>query len=111
MELAYLVGDHEEVHLESLKWKEVWVKVACKDPRKINGTSNVYINKQDKGQEDDELTKISWFVANKGHVKPPYVGTDKGQEDDELTDQVDPESQDSFGKLDSNWLKSGTPPQ
>ena len=82
MELAYLVGDHEEVHLESLKWKEVWVKVACKDPRKINGTSNVYINKQDKGQEDDELT-----------------------------DQVDPESQDSFGKLDSNWLKSGTPPQ
>ena len=57
MELAYLVGDHEEVHLGSLKWKEVWVKVACKDPRKINGTSNVYINKQDKGQEDDELTK------------------------------------------------------
>ena len=51
------------------------------------------------------------FVANKGHVKPPYVGTDKGQEDDELTDQVDPESQDSFGQLDSNWLKSGTPPQ
>ena len=82
MELAYLAGDHEEVHLESLKWKEVWVKVACKDPRKINGTSNVYINKQDKGQEDDELT-----------------------------DQVDPESQDSFGQLDSNWLKSGPPPQ
>ena len=103
MELAYLVSDHEEVHLESLKWKEVWVKVACKDPRKINGTSNVYINKQEH--------KISWFVANKGHVKPPYVGTDKGQEDDELTDQVDPESQDSFGQLDSNWLKSGPPPQ
>jgi len=30
MELAYLVGDPKEVHLESLKWKEVWIKVACK---------------------------------------------------------------------------------
>jgi len=41
MELAYLVGDPKEVHLESLKWKEVWAKVACKDPKKISGTSAV----------------------------------------------------------------------
>ena len=41
MELAYLVGDPEEVHLESFKRKEVWVKVACKDPKKISGPSAV----------------------------------------------------------------------
>ena len=66
MELGYLVGDPEEVHVESLKWKEVWIKVACKDPKQINGTSEVYINKQGH--------KISWFVADKDPTKPPSGG-------------------------------------
>lgn len=35
MELAYLVGDTEEVHLESLNWKDVWIKVACKNLKAI----------------------------------------------------------------------------
>lgn len=46
MELAYLVRDPQEVHIESLNWKEVRVKVSCKDLTHINGTSEVYINKQ-----------------------------------------------------------------
>jgi len=29
MELARLVADPEEVHLPSLQWKAVWVKVSC----------------------------------------------------------------------------------
>jgi hypothetical protein len=32
MELARLVGDPEEVHLPSLQWRSVWVKVSCKNP-------------------------------------------------------------------------------
>ena len=103
MELACLVGDTKEVHLDSLKWKEVWVKIACKDPKKINGTSDVYINKQGH--------MISWFVADKGPVKPPQMNTGKGGNDDEFTDEEEPESQDSYGNLDSKWLKSGPPPQ
>ena len=46
MELAYLVGDPEEVHKPSLAWKDVWVKVACKDANRIEGTTEVFINKQ-----------------------------------------------------------------
>ena len=32
-------------------------------------------------------------------------------DDDDLTDEEKPESQDSFGNIDSEWLKSGPPPQ
>jgi hypothetical protein len=39
------VGDPEVVYIESLGWKEVWIKVASKEPRSIKGTSEVYINK------------------------------------------------------------------
>lgn len=46
LELAYLVGDLEEVHAPSLDWQEVWVKVACKNPKEIKGTTDVYINKK-----------------------------------------------------------------
>ncbi|KAG2585396.1 hypothetical protein PVAP13_6KG417301, partial [Panicum virgatum] len=98
MELAYLVGDPEEVHLESLKWKEVWVKVACKDPKKISGTSAVYINKQGH--------KISWAVFEKDPTQPPE-NIDKGPDDDEATDEEKPESQDSFGQMDVEWLNPG----
>jgi len=49
-------------------------------------------------------------VADKGPVKPPYKTDSKGSED-EFADEEDPESQDSFGQLDSEWLKLGPPPQ
>ena len=101
MELAYLVGDPEEVHLESFKRKEVWVKVACKDPMKISGTSAVYINKQGH--------KISWAVSEKDPTQPPE-NIDKGPDDDEATDEEEPESQDSFGLMDYEWLNPGPPP-
>lgn len=32
LELAHLVGDPEKVHLPSLQWKSVWVKVSCNNP-------------------------------------------------------------------------------
>ena len=32
MELARLVGDPEEVHLPSLQWRSVWVKVSLQEP-------------------------------------------------------------------------------
>ena len=32
-------------------------------------------------------------------------------DDDDLTNEEKPESQDSFGNIDSEWLKSGPPPQ
>jgi hypothetical protein len=35
LELAHLVGDPEEVHLPSLQWKSIWVKVYCKNPNQI----------------------------------------------------------------------------
>lgn len=44
MELAKLDGDPEEVHLPSLQWKSVWVKVSCKNPSsigEIRGTTQI----------------------------------------------------------------------
>ncbi|XP_039772965.1 uncharacterized protein LOC120641069 [Panicum virgatum] len=101
MELAYLVGDPEEVFLDSLDWKEVWIKVSCKDPKKIAGTSEVYINKQGH--------KITWTVAEKGPTKMQKPADVIRNNDDDATDEDEPESQDSYGQLDSDWLKSGTP--
>jgi hypothetical protein len=100
LELAQLVGDPEEVHLPSLQWKSVWVKVACKNPNQIGGTSEVFINKQGR--------KISWFFSDKLKQYPPNKpDEDFDQDDDEVTDEEDPESQESHG-----WLESGkTPPK
>ena len=83
LELAHLIGDPEEVHLPSLQWKSVWVKVSCKNPNQIGGTSEVFINKQ--GQ------KISWFLSNKLKQNPPAKpDEDFDSDDDEVTDEEDP---------------------
>jgi len=98
MELAKLVGDPEEVHLPSLQWKSVWVKVSCKDPIKIGGTSEVFINKQER--------RISWYYSDKLEKFPPNKpGDDLGGDDDEVTDEEDPKSQESHG-----WLETGKSP-
>ena len=62
MELARLVGDLEEVHLPSLQWKAVLVKVSCHNPNKIGATSKVFINK--KGG------KITWYFSDKLQKTP-----------------------------------------
>ena len=90
MELAKLVDDPEEVHLPSLQWKAVWVKVSCRNPNKIGGTSEVFINK--KGR------KITWYFSDKLQNYPP------SKPDDDPDDEEDPESQESHG-----WLESGKP--
>jgi len=64
-----LVGDPEEVHLPSLQWKSVWVKVSCKDPIKIGGTSEVFINKQER--------RISWYYSDKLEKFPPHKPGDE----------------------------------
>jgi hypothetical protein len=97
MELARLVGDPKEVHLPSLQWRSVWVKVSCKNPDQIGGTSEVFINK--KGR------RISWFYSDKLKNFPPSKPDDDlDDNDDDITDEEDPESQESQG-----WLESGNP--
>lgn len=96
MELAFLAGDPEEV---LNPWSEVWVKVACKDPKLIKGTAVVYINKQGY--------KITWVVAgDKGPIKPPANLEGRGNDDDEATDEEDPDSQDSDAWLDEGKRKT-----
>ncbi|XP_066379185.1 uncharacterized protein [Miscanthus floridulus] len=98
MELARLVGDPEEVHLPSLQWRSVWIRISCKNPNKIGGTYEVFINK--KGR------KISWYYSDKLSKFPPSKPDDDlDDNDDEITDEEDPESQESHG-----WLESGKPP-
>jgi hypothetical protein len=99
LELAKLVGDPEEVHMPSLQWKAVWVKVSCKDPYKIGGASEVFINKKGK--------RISWFYSDKLPKHPPTKPDDDdfGADDGEVTDEEDLESQDSHG-----WLETGKSP-
>lgn len=52
MELARLVGGPEEVHIPSLEWKAVCVKVSCHNPNQIGGTSEVQKSSSQKGQKD-----------------------------------------------------------
>ena len=99
MELAYLVGDPEEVYAESLNWKEVWLKIACKNPTAINETSDVYINKQGY--------RITWFTSDKGPPKLGQVTSDKKEDRDEDTDEEDPDSQDNYDELSNEILKGG----
>ena len=103
MELAYLVGDPEEVYAESLNWKEVWLKIACKNPTAINETSDVYINKQGY--------RITWFTSDKGPPKLGQVTSDKKEDRDEDTDEEDPDSQDNYDELSNEILKGGAPPE
>uniref|UniRef100_K3Y3G3 Uncharacterized protein n=1 Tax=Setaria italica TaxID=4555 RepID=K3Y3G3_SETIT len=88
MELAYLVGDPKEVNTESLTWIEIWVKVSCKDPKHINGTSEVYINKQGY--------RITWVVADKGPTKPTKAPDDKKEDDGDIINEEEPDSQDTL---------------
>lgn len=98
LELAKLVGDPEEVHIPSLQWKAVWVKVSCKNPSKIGGTSEVFINKEGK--------KIPWYYSDKMPQHPPMKPDDGFDiDDDEVTNEEDPESQESHG-----WLETGQSP-
>ena len=52
--------------------------------------------------------KITWTVAEKGPTKMQKPA-DAIRNNDDATDEDEPESQDSYGQLDSDWLKSGTP--
>lgn len=97
MELAHLVGDPKEVCIPYLQWKSIWVKVASKNPNQIEGTSEVFINKQ--GRE------ISWFFSEKLKKEPPSKPDDELDDDeDAVTDEEDPESQESLG-----WSEPGNP--
>jgi hypothetical protein len=85
------VGDPEVVYIESLGWKEVWIKVASKEPRSIKGTSEVYINKIG--------CLIIWEAVDPKISKPTRGKDDKNEEEEELTNEEDPDSHDYFGGL------------
>lgn len=86
-ELARLVRDPKEVHLPSLQWRSMWVKVSCKNLDKIEGTSEVFFNKKGK--------RISLYYCNKLKKFPPS----KPDDDLDESDEEDPESQESHGWL------------
>uniref|UniRef100_K3Y2Q5 CCHC-type domain-containing protein n=1 Tax=Setaria italica TaxID=4555 RepID=K3Y2Q5_SETIT len=76
-EAAYLIGDPEEVDRRSLQRRgPVRVKVACKNPKEINETSNVYFNGLG--------FQITWTVEMEtiAESQPPKPA-DKEEEDDE----------------------------
>ena len=59
--------------------------MSCKDPIKIGGTSEVFINKQER--------RISWYYSDKLEKFPPNKPDDDlGGDDDEVTDEEDPGS-------------------
>ena len=61
------------------------VKVSCRNPNKIGGTSEVFINK--KGR------KITWYFSDKLQNYPPSKpDDDPNDEVDDVTDEEDPES-------------------
>lgn len=84
--------------MPSLQWKSVWVKVSCRNPNQIGGTSEVFINK--KGR------KITWYFSDKFQKHPPTkLDDDLDDDEDDIIDEEDPESQESQG-----WLETGKPP-
>lgn len=95
MELAYPVGDLEEAHIPSLTWKDVWIKVACRDAKRVEGTTEVFINRQGY--------KITWHTEESLPDKPPMNIDDKRIDDGFETDEEDPDSQDSDA-----WLQEAS---
>lgn len=94
LELARLVGDPVEVHIPSLQWKFVWIKVSCKYPSQIGGSSEVFFNEKGK--------RIHWFYSDKMPQHPPNKPDDEdwADSDEEVTDEEDPASQESQGWQD-----------
>lgn len=97
-ELARLVGEPEEIHIPSLGWRYVWLKVASKDPSMIKGKSEVFINKKGK--------RITWYYSDKMSQFPPAKRSDDDDDfdsdDEETTDEEVMDSQES-----QEWQKLG----
>lgn len=81
----------EEVHLESLKCKSVWVKVSCRTPNQIGGTTEVFTTKQGR--------KISWFCTGE-KISSHHKNDDIQLDEDAVTDEDEADSQDSLAWLD-----------
>ncbi|RLN33818.1 hypothetical protein C2845_PM03G18580 [Panicum miliaceum] len=84
MEVAYIVGDHEEVDLSTLnKSGAVRIKLACRDYREIKGETQVFFN--------GESHRIRWVVEasessnikNVSHNKFDRRKNKEGEEDKE----------------------------
>lgn len=99
MELArLLVGDPEEVHMPSLKWKYVWIKISCKNPNQIEGASEVFFFKKKRIKDSLVLFREDKAIS----PDKPDDDDDVGDSNEEVTDEEEPESQESQG-----WVPYG----
>lgn len=95
-EVSFLVGDFKEVDSKSLPGLgPIRVKVSCKDPSAIQGSSKVYFN--GKG------FFISWNLENDKTERKPFPGDKSGKKkDDEESWEEDEEAEsDSYNPFDT----------
>lgn len=104
--LSYLVGDHEETDKKSLPGLgPIRIKVSCKDPSQIRGTSKVYFNKRG--------FKVSWLVESDKNQHGKNVSRDrsdsKGRDEEEEDSEYEGEDElaDSFNPFQPNEQKEG----
>jgi len=98
-EVAYLIGDPEVVDAKSLSGDgPIRVKVWCKDPTAINGSSSVFFN--------GAGYKITWKVEKKlrqGEERGPHETLDEGEDPD---DEDEEEKSDRYTPLLEEYATS-----
>ncbi|RLN13610.1 hypothetical protein C2845_PM09G03720 [Panicum miliaceum] len=93
MELAYIVGDPEEVDLNSLHGTgPVRMKIACRDANMIRGETQVFFN--------GESYRIGWKVEKEGIKQANTKTTSK------FDRQKDKDEEDEEGEDDGDFLKA-----
>ena len=94
-EVSYLVGDFIEVDTKSLPGLDpIRVKVSCKDPSSIQGSSKVYFNGRG--------FFISWNLENeKNERKTSHVDKPRKKKDDEESwEEDEDEESDNYSPFD-----------
>lgn len=96
-EVAYLVGDFEEIDLSTLPGLgPIRVKVSCKDPNQIKGASKVYFNKSG--------FMVSWLVESEKAQDSKNANKEnfEHKEDEEEEEEEDEEYSDNYFPLQDN---------
>jgi hypothetical protein len=107
-EVAYLVGDFEEIDLSTLPGLgPIRVKVSCKDPNQIKGASKVYFNKRG--------FMVSWLVESEKAQDSKNANKEnfEHKEDEEEEEEEDEEYSDNYFPLQDNGQRdaAGNLPQ
>lgn len=96
-EVAFLVGDFIEVDTKSLPGLgPIRVKVSCKDPASIKGSSKVYFNGRG--------FYISWNLENEKNEKRPFAvdKPGKAKDDEESWEDDEDEETDNYDSFDDD---------